>query len=333
MRKSERILGSICLGAMITVVGYASVRLWNADKEAPVIAFEKDVITASVDEVREGDDILLQYMTAADAQDGDLTSHILVENLDKKQDGNFNEFEVNYVVFDQAGNQSKNRRTLVITDYTEPRFVCQTSLRYPKGKKVDLRGIFGVRDAYDGLISAGIVYDVSVELALGEAECGWYSCTARVRNSLGAETGLEFAVEVYDENMDDSENTAGLALTDYVIYTNLEEPFTPEAYLKNVRENGILYQIDHGDYYRFEQESGEYIPLTEEELQADSIQWTELYTEAEVLGKTGNWINAGDVEFTSEYDGTSAGSFSGTYTYVSRNTGYTTRVNVTIVAE
>lgn len=117
----------LCLFAAVGITFSACVIFQNVYGKdgGPVIFYPEGVLEISV---QDGEEALLQGVTAKDDKDGDVTGSILVEKL-SGFDGE-NRREVTYAAFDSDGNVAKATREIVYTDYTPIRFQLNHSLRY-----------------------------------------------------------------------------------------------------------------------------------------------------------------------------------------------------------
>ena len=101
MKKARIILGILC--AVIMAGGGLYIRnvQKNMDVEGPVLQAETTDITVSI---QASDQELIQGVSAVDEVDGDVSDTILIEDVEKKENGAPNEFLITYAAFDQASN-------------------------------------------------------------------------------------------------------------------------------------------------------------------------------------------------------------------------------------
>ena len=94
-----------------------------ADKTAPVITIEGDLLEVALDATEED---LLKGVTATDEKDGDLTDRVIVESISK-----FTELgvcKVYYAVCDRDNHVARAFRRISYKGYTSPRFYMNRSL-------------------------------------------------------------------------------------------------------------------------------------------------------------------------------------------------------------
>ncbi len=208
---------ALCLGIWF---GYRVLDRMRSDTAAPEITFSQETAEVSVmDPV----DTLLQGVTAEDRRDGDVTASLVVESV-QLTDSN-GTVQVRYAAFDKAGNVAKAVREMRYSDYVSPRFSLSRSFAFPSGSAVDVLNLTHVEDMLDGDISHQVrATPLDTKSITG---VGLHNVQFRVTNSLGDTVELVLPVEVYDS----AEYTAGLELTDYLIYLKVGDTFRAENYL------------------------------------------------------------------------------------------------------
>ncbi len=121
---------------------------------------------------------LLNYVSASDSKDGDLTGEVFIESISP-----FIEEGVSVVTFcvgDSDGNVSKKSLRLNYTDYEKPKLVLHDDLVFATGDTVNLSGAATVTDSFDGDITNRLYTLVSGD----EAEDG-SEVLFKVTNSKG----------------------------------------------------------------------------------------------------------------------------------------------------
>lgn len=217
----------LTLLTVLAAVVYGGILIrerFYTDKEPPVISFDSDTITVSVYDPEEA---LLSGVTAADAQDGDLSQSVMVRSISQLIGGS--SAKVSYIVFDSADNMATASRMVVYSDYEAPRFELTEPLVYPTNSTITLQDRLFVRDAIDGDLS-GSIRLVTENINIYQA--GVYDLTVLVTNSMGDSATLELPVIIRDETSQDPV----LTLTDYLIYLEQGASFDPEDYVDSVRE-------------------------------------------------------------------------------------------------
>ena len=241
MSKRKLWIISGVLAVCIAVFAGYLVLSRQQDTTAPVITVPEGELQVSV---TADDAALLAGVTAADDQDGDVTSSLVVErisNLSAEQTAT-----VTYAAFDQAGNVAKAQRTLRYTDYQSPRFMLSQPLVFSGNMNFDVMQYIGATDAIDGDLSSNI----KASLVGGEgsvSDVGVHDVEFRVTNSMGETITLTTQVEVYPA---DANYNAEIELTQNIVYLQKGAAFTPASYLvemtrgsQSVSLNPITYGI------------------------------------------------------------------------------------------
>ena len=226
----------LCLFVAVGITFSACVIFHNlyGKDGGPVIFYPEGVLEISV---QDGEEALLQGVTAKDDKDGDVTGSILVEKL-SGFDGE-NRREVTYAAFDSDGNVTKATREIVYTDYTPIRFQLNHSLRYRTGETINLSELVGASDSLDGDLSDKV--KVKLESGLSTRTSGVYRIQFSVTNSACDTRILDTELEVYDAAM----NEAVVNLTTYLIYYEDGKP-DYYSYLDSVIVGGIHYNFQNG---------------------------------------------------------------------------------------
>lgn len=221
------------------------------DEVAPVIKADSDEITVSV---TDGDDVLLQGMTASDNRDGDVTDSLIVESHSKFiAEG---KRKVTYAAFDKAGNVGTYTRTIVYSDYTAPTFNLAAPLRVSlEGETFNPSSNITASDCLDGNITTMIKYKYGENTNFSTA--GEYLISYQVSDSAGDTSVIEMYIEVMKKS--DYEKPYPI-LTDYIVYTNVGEALNLTDYIK-----GLV--VDNYYSYIFADHAAD----TEPEYTADQI--------------------------------------------------------------
>ncbi len=202
----------------------------------PVITVPEDILTVSIED---GEDALLQGVTAQDGRDGDVTSSVLVESISNFYgDG---KRLVTYAAFDSDGNVSKATRAIQYSDYTAPQFTLLHSLRYQTGEEIDLDELVQATDCLDGDVTSKV--RVSTDSSLSTRTAGVYQVTFSVTNSAGATASLSTELEVYDPDYND----ADVNLSTYLVYCQVgdDEP-DYRSYVESVVAGSVRYTFSEG---------------------------------------------------------------------------------------
>lgn len=188
---------------------------------APVISCDEDVLEISVLDDRS---VLLRGVTAADAQDGDLTGEILVAGISKfTGDATAN---VTYLVFDSDDNIGSLTRTVHYTDYTVPRIEITQPLVYKASEPVKLLDRISVKDCIDGDITNSI--RVSSPESTSHEEI--YTIGLFVTNSMGDTIEITLPIVWYINNLD----RPVVTLKSSLVYVQQGSSFKPRDYIARV---------------------------------------------------------------------------------------------------
>ena len=160
----------------------------------PEIVFDPEY--TSVISVESTDEDLLQYVSAIDVEDGDISSEVIVEGLSNLYEGSEGEYkrEVTYVVCDSNNNVTKVKKEIIYSDYIPP--VIESVEEKPvihERKYADVLACFKATDVIDGDISHKLKI-VSIDTSQGTENRGVFPTVLSVSNSCGDVTYLETAV-------------------------------------------------------------------------------------------------------------------------------------------
>ncbi len=219
---------NIWLLGLAVIVGVAfGLTLWeemSSDiNRSPEISFSEDVITVSV---TDGDEALLEGVTATDPEDGDVTDSVVIEGLSEFDDDLSR--EVTYVAFDSNNNVTKATRTIYYSDYTSPVIELTSELKVTVGEQINIQDCVTVSDVLDGNITNLLQI---TESNYDRYTAGEYSVTLRVTNSAGDTTEQAFTIECVEAS---EATSVGIILTTYSVTLDEGADFDPEDYLDSV---------------------------------------------------------------------------------------------------
>lgn len=213
----------------------------TADNEAPVIKAPSDSFEASVSAT---DADLMNGMTATDNKDGDVTSSMVV--VSKSKFISDNTLKITYAAFDSHNNVGTLTRKVTYTDYHSPRISITSPMRFLSGD-TDNNYLANVtaNDCLDG--------DISGQVTLEYTDGSTYDSTESkvpirisVTNSEG-DTG-RVAIQVRLCNNEEY-NKPCAALSDYVVYTDLNQKPDYTSLEQGIWQNGNVTSFDDTNAY------------------------------------------------------------------------------------
>ena len=236
MRQIKYLSLVVLLMSVVAFAGYNWKVLKNKDNLGPVIAMEEEQIYVSVND---GEEALLQGVTATDAKDGDVTDSLVVESISSFVEGN--KRYVNYAAFDSDNHVSKTSRKAVYTDYAPIRFDLEEPLRFPVTTygNQDILGIVHAEDCLDGDISDRINFSADSNVYMYSS--GEYQVTLEASNSAGDTAELPVTIAIYE--MADENAAPQIALSKYLVYTKVGNELDPRRYLESVTYRGTEYEM------------------------------------------------------------------------------------------
>ena len=190
------------------------------DTVAPEFDLSSNVVSIGVDD---GDEALLQGVSASDNRDGDLTDQIIVDGVSQLTGPNT--ARVRYYVFDEAENVAIASRTVHYTDYSSPRIAILQPLVYDVGSTVILRGKVIAHDVIEGNITSSIRLSSD---DLNNKTAGTYHLTIWVMNKMGDVSHVTVPIIVREPDKD----APVITLTQYLAYLQKGDAFDPEDYFK-----------------------------------------------------------------------------------------------------
>lgn len=215
---------------IFTVYRLNEIRI--TDSSGAKITCDTDMLTVSI---KDGEDVLLRGITAADKKDGDVTDSVIVEKI-----SNFYENgkrTVTYAAFDSDNHIAKFERDIVYTDYIPTRFELTDSLRFRTGQTMDLNKIIRATDCLDGDLTNKV--KVQMDGNINNRMPGRYDIVYQVANSAGAVTYLPVSVEVYQSDNWDTK----LLLDKYLLYYDGSEP-DYKALLRSLKIGNTEYAFE-----------------------------------------------------------------------------------------
>lgn len=215
--KILKILLILVLAAVTALYAFSTVSLqMDGSNVGPTFSCESDHLDISV---ADDQSILLQGVTAADKQDGDLTSHILISGISKMVDSTC---KVTYVVFDSDHNMATLIRTIRYTDYVSPRFRILEPLNYTKTDSIVLLDRLKVEDVIDGDITG----DVRISYLNTTDQNDTYTIDLQITNSMGDTARITVPI-IRQETRPKGQ----IELDTYLLYLQQGDSFRPREHL------------------------------------------------------------------------------------------------------
>ena len=232
MKKFKKIWAVVVVLMTLAFIGYCVMEHMKEDSSGPVISGGGDRIEVSI---FDGEEVLLQGITAKDQKDGDVTASLMVEKFSSFYDRNTR--MVTLAAFDSDNHISKVQREVVYTDYQSPRFELTGSLRFRAGETVNIDKIVKASDCLDGDVSNKI--KIHLDTTINNRVTGFYTVTYEINNSAGDFVSLPIAIEVYEPY----NNEVTLNLDRYLVYYD-GEPIPYEDYLYSIRKGNLDYAFE-----------------------------------------------------------------------------------------
>lgn len=198
------------------------------DVNAPVIQFEEDEISVSLDATEEE---LLSDVSATDKEDGDLTSYVRVASISRMMSGG--KRLVKYIVFDGANNLGTAERVVKCKDYSQPKIYMKAPFRVYEN---DANGenLIGALSAVDEMTGEEIT-NLAISIEEGTISgIGTYHITFRATNSLDDTRSIQVEWVVLDSTDTAEQGKYYPELTQYILYTSKDETVDFASYLTGI---------------------------------------------------------------------------------------------------
>lgn len=218
--KKLRIFGVLLL--LVAAAVFAAYRIYEKgieDHEPPVITCGTDAISVSVSD---GEEKLLEGVSASDSREGDVTDRVVVQDISEMQEDGTR--QITYAVSDSRGNVGYASRTLQYTDYSRPVFSLSGPLLFPLGEQFNICEGLTASSSLDGDLTDKIKYTLDQTISLSVE--GTYSVEYRVTDSAGNTSYLQTQLEVYDPR----DYQLDVELTQYLVYARVGEYLDVNAY-------------------------------------------------------------------------------------------------------
>lgn len=223
----------LIMACVLVLIAYRRIDRMTTDNAAPEIKVPEQQLQVSV---LDGHGVLLNGVTAFDAQDGDVTDSLVVESVMLSDEGGM--VTVTYAAFDRSGNVAKAQRQVRYTDYESPKFALDAALLFAENTGFDVLSVIKAEDMLDGDITHWIRATSLDDSSIGIA--GDHEIEFRVTNSLGDTVRMVLPVEVYAAGT----YQGYLELTDYLVYVKTGDTFDAGDYLSSYSLSGKTYPLD-----------------------------------------------------------------------------------------
>ena len=192
-------------------------------KNQPVIKCDSGEILEVPTKI--SDQELLEYVTAFDEEDGDLTENIIVERQNYFLEKGLT--TVNFAVCDSDNNTVKLKKKIRFSDYVSPQVKLLDDLLISTSETIDFKNVASAVDKYDGDISGKIKI---ISPNYNNLKPGEYDINFKVTNSFSDTCDITVKAIVTDEDY----SAASIKLSDYLIYTKIGETVNFRDYIKGV---------------------------------------------------------------------------------------------------
>lgn len=217
---------SVSIIAIITVSLMLLLGAVNMKKKVAPVIICKEEGTINVP-TNVTDEELIKYVTANDAEDGDLSDRIIVE-----RQMYFLEKGLTTVVFsvcDSDNNTTKLSKNVKFTDYHSPRIKLLNDLIIPVKNSIDFKNTVSVIDKYDGDMSNRVKI---ISTTYNNLSPGEYDINFKVTNSFSDTCDVTIKAIVTDEDY----STADIKLSKYMIYVDKGTEIDFKKYINGVND-------------------------------------------------------------------------------------------------
>ena len=126
MTNNKKFILTVCLLIGLYALFLVGIKLYdNGENAAPVITIDNEILTVSV---KDNENALLSGVSASDAEDGDLSSKIVIDSISEFDEKNYR--IVTYIVFDNNDQMAKAIRRIKYSDYEAPKLDIEKALVY-----------------------------------------------------------------------------------------------------------------------------------------------------------------------------------------------------------
>lgn len=226
----------------ISVLAVISVLLMTFFYVLSISHQNKPEILCSVEGLLEAptkvtDEELLKYVTASDAEDGDLTDNIVVERKMYFYEKGIT--SITFAVSDSDNNVTKLERNVKFTDYYSPKIILLDDLIIPINSSVDLLSCVKVEDAYEGDITHRVKM---IRSDFNNLVAGIYNVNFKITNAFADTRSIDVPIIITEDDY----SAVKIKLSDYIIYVPKNSKLNFEDYITEVvSDNGPSYNVSN----------------------------------------------------------------------------------------
>ena len=226
MIKIFRIIVVVCFLVVSVFFATTYIEEYRAmDNTLPVITVKEDKLELSVND---GEEKLLEGITAFDEKDGDITDKVIVESVSKFIKPGV--CKVKYAVCDSNNHVANATRKVVYTDYKAPKFTLNKSICFSLYQSIDVKSAIGATDCFDGSLDSNIIITSPDFKSAAE---GVYTIEASVTNSKGDVAKLKLPLIVENRSL----SAPVIELRKYLVYLEKGEEFDLEKNLLKITDH------------------------------------------------------------------------------------------------
>lgn len=224
----------------------ASLLFWftqirKSDRIGPVITIDQKELEVGLNAT---DEDFLKGVKAVDANDGDVTSSVVVESVSNFLSGGRR--LVVLAAVDNHNNVSRANRIVKYKGYESPSFELKKPLCFESGgssKSSELLKNLVVKDKIDGNLSDQVKILTNSVVDLYTA--GEYPVKLQVSNSAGDTVSFQATIQVYDSNQ--RSEIPFIHLKKYLVYTKKGHKLNAKSYISKVCMGGDYSSNVAGD--------------------------------------------------------------------------------------
>lgn len=241
MKRLRTMVSILFVIACVLLTAYLIKKHLITDHTPPKISIAEETLTVSV---TADDAEFLKGVTAKDNRDGNITDRIRISSKSHFIEKGRRTFT--YVVFDNENNGAGAERTIIYEDYTSPKIHLDAPLRFTvnEARNVNFLKYMRAEDCLFGDLSRQM--RISLEEAWYDQEPGEYALTAQVSNEAGDICEIPMTAIITDNSLIETKKYYP-ALSEYIVYTSVEQPLELKDYLTGVMRGNTEYHFGERD--------------------------------------------------------------------------------------